>query len=232
MAEKRTPVYDESKIKTLSSLEHIRLRTGMYIGRIGTGAHQDDGCYVLLKEVVDNAIDEYIMGHGKEVDINIDGNRVTVRDFGRGIPLGKVVDCVSKINTGAKYNDEVFQFSVGLNGVGTKAVNALSSRFSVASHRDGQFFRADFERGKLKSQQKGKQAEPDGTEILFEPDPKIFKTFRFREEHIIRRIRMYTFLNAGLKIAWNGVIYSSENGFKDLVDEDVGEGAVYPVAPR
>ena len=129
MAEKPKQVYDESKIKTLSSLEHIRLRTGMYIGRIGTGAHPDDGCYVLLKEVVDNAIDEYIMGHGKEVEINIDGNRVAVRDFGRGIPLGKVVDCVSKINTGAKYNDEVFQFSVGLNGVGTKAVNALSKKF-------------------------------------------------------------------------------------------------------
>ena len=125
MAEKPTPVYDESKIKTLSSLEHIRLRTGMYIGRIGNGNNPDDGCYVLLKEVVDNAIDEYIMGHGKEVQITLDGNKVSVRDYGRGIPLGKVVDCVSKINTGAKYNDEVFQFSVGLNGVGTKAVNAL-----------------------------------------------------------------------------------------------------------
>jgi DNA gyrase/topoisomerase IV subunit B len=139
MAEKSKAVYDESKIKTLSSLEHIRLRTGMYIGRIGTGAHPDDGCYVLLKEVVDNAIDEFIMGNGKEVHIGLDGNRVTVRDFGRGIPLGKVVDCVSKINTGAKYNDDVFQFSVGLNGVGTKAVNALSKTFIARSHRDGEF---------------------------------------------------------------------------------------------
>src|SRR6478672_11556668 len=128
--------YDESKIKTLSSLEHIRTRTGMYIGRLGDGTHYDDGIYVLLKEVVDNGVDEFIMG------------------YGRGIPLGKVIDCVSRINTGAKYNDEVFQFSVGLNGVGTKAVNALSSSFSVSSHRDGQFFRADFERGKLKAQQK------------------------------------------------------------------------------
>src|SRR6202051_3033152 len=229
MAESKKHVYDESKIKTLSSLEHIRLRTGMYIGRIGDGSHYDDGCYILLKEVIDNTIDEFIMGYGKEVQITIEGSTVTVRDFGRGIPLGKVIDCVSKINTGAKYNDDVFQFSVGLNGVGTKAVNALSSRFSVSSHRDGHFFRADFERGKLKSQQKGKQAEPDGTEILFEPDPKIFKIFRFREEHIIRRIRLYTFLNAGLKISCNGTVYSSENGLKDLLEEDVTEEAIYPV---
>ncbi len=152
MADKSTPVYDESKIKTLSSLEHIRLRTGMYIGRIGTGTHPDDGCYVLLKEVVDNAIDEYIMGYGKEVEIKIEGNRVSVRDFGRGIPLGKVVDCVSKINTGAKYNDEVFQFSVGLNGVGTRAVNALSKEFFVRSHREGEFAEASFKIGKLKKE--------------------------------------------------------------------------------
>src|ERR1700747_3261760 len=198
--------YDESKIKTLSSLEHIRTRTGMYIGRLGDGSHYDDGIYILIKEVIDNAIDEFIMGYGKQVEISLDNSVVRVRDFGRGIPLGKVIECVSRINTGAKYNDDVFQFSVGLNGVGTKAVNALSSRFSVSSHRDGQFFRADFERGKLKAQQKGRQAEPDGTEIFFEPDPKIFKTFRFREEHITRRIRLYTFLNAGLKIAWNGPV--------------------------
>ena len=159
--------YDESKIKTLSSLEHIRTRTGMYIGRLGDGTHHDDGIYILLKEVIDNSIDEFIMGYGRQIDVTIDGALVRVRDYGRGIPLGKVIDCVSRINTGAKYNDDVFQFSVGLNGVGTKAVNALSSRFSVSSHRDGQFFRADFERGKLKSQQKGKQAEPDGTEIRF-----------------------------------------------------------------
>src|ERR1700749_2846847 len=203
MAEKRTPVYDESKIKTLSSLEHIRLRTGMYIGRIGTGAHQDDGCYVLLKEVVDNAIDEYIMGHGKEVDINIDGNRVTVRDFGRGIPLGKVVDCVSKINTGAKYNDEVFQFSVGLNGVGTKAVNALSKTFLVRSHRDGEFAEASFKIGKLKKEDAGKTKEPNGTLIEFEPDPDIFKDSEFKLEFIERRLRHYSYLNTGLKLILN-----------------------------
>jgi topoisomerase IV subunit B len=221
--------YDESKIKTLSSLEHIRTRTGMYIGRLGDGAHYDDGIYVLLKEVVDNGIDEFIMGYGRQIDVSINGDIIRVRDYGRGIPLGKVIDCVSRINTGAKYNNEVFQFSVGLNGVGTKAVNALSSRFVVTSHRDGQFFRADFERGKLRSQQKGQQAEIDGTEIVFEPDRKIFKDFRFREEHLIRRLRLYTFLNAGLKIAYNDTVYSSENGLKDLLNEDVAEDAVYPV---
>ena len=152
MAEKTTPVYDESKIKTLSSLEHIRLRTGMYIGRIGNGSNPDDGCYVLVKEVVDNAIDEFIMGNGKEVQIEVADNKVSVRDYGRGIPLGKVVDCVSKINTGAKYNDDVFQFSVGLNGVGTKAVNALSKNFFVRSHRDGEFAEASFKIGKLKQE--------------------------------------------------------------------------------
>src|SRR5713101_5805793 len=139
MAETKKHAYDESKIKTLSSLEHIRLRTGMYIGRIGDGSHYDDGCYILLKEVIDNAIDEYIMGYGKEVQIEIQDKAVSVRDFGRGIPLGKVVDCVSKINTGAKYNDDVFQFSVGLNGVGTKAVNALSKELFVRSFREGEF---------------------------------------------------------------------------------------------
>src|ERR1043165_1589290 len=133
MAEPKKQIYDESKIKTLSSIEHIRLRTGMYIGRIGDGSNQDDGCYILLKEVVDNAIDEFIMGHGKEVEISVEANNVCVRDYGRGIPLGKVIECVSQINTGAKYNDDVFQFSVGLNGVGTKAVNALSSHFVVKS---------------------------------------------------------------------------------------------------
>src|SRR5256885_8678024 len=165
MAEANKHVYDESKIKTLSSLEHIRLRTGMYIGRIGDGSHYDDGCYILLKEVIDNAIDEYIMGHGKEVQVAIEGTSVSVRDFGRGIPLGKVIDCVSKINTGAKYNDDGVQFSVGLNGVGTKAVNALSKFFLVRSHREGQFVEAQFKVGKLKKEDKGKTKEPDGTFI-------------------------------------------------------------------
>src|SRR5215475_5216481 len=229
MAETKKQIYDESKIKTLSSIEHIRLRTGMYIGRIGDGSHYDDGCYILLKEVIDNAVDEFIMGAGKEIQIEIKDKAVSVRDFGRGIPLGKVVDCVSQINTGAKYNDDVFQFSVGLNGVGTKAVNALAAKFTVTSYREGQFFSADFAKGELKTQRKGKQGAPDGTEILFEPDHMIFKNFRFREEHIIRRLRMYTFLNSGLKIRFNGTFYSSENGLKDLLQDDVGEEAIYPI---
>src|SRR3989454_12626127 len=172
MAQTQKHNYDESKIKTLSSLEHIRLRTGMYIGRIGDGSHYDDGCYILLKEVVDNDIDEFIMGHGKEVQISIEDKAVAVRDFGRGIPLGKVIDCVSKINTGAKYNDDVFQFSVGLNGVGTKAVNALSKQFLVRSHRSGDYVEAWFKQGKLKNEKKGKtNKDSDGTFIRFEPDP-------------------------------------------------------------
>src|SRR5436853_3550773 len=165
MAESKKHLYDESKIKTLSSLEHIRLRTGMYIGRIGDGSHYDDGCYILLKEVIDNAIDEYIMGYGKEVQIKIENATVTVRDFGRGIPLGKVVDCVSQINTGAKYNDDVFQFSVGLNGVGTKAVNALSENFIVRSYREGRYFEADFHQGILKNKKEGTTTETNGTFI-------------------------------------------------------------------
>src|SRR5881409_460930 len=175
MAEPKKHVYDESKIKTLSSIEHIRLRTGMYIGRIGDGSHYDDGCYILLKEVIDNAVDEFIMGAGKEVHINIENKAVTVRDFGRGIPLGKVIECVSQINTGAKYNDDVFQFSVGLNGVGTKAVNALSQDFFVRRHRGGEFVEAAFKQGKLKNERKGKTTERDGTFIRFEPDPAILK---------------------------------------------------------
>src|SRR5258708_591897 len=221
MADSSKHIYDESKIKTLSSLEHIRLRTGMYIGRIGDGSHYEDGCYILLKEVIDNAIDEYIMGHGKEVQIKIENNRVSVRDYGRGIPLGKVVDCVSKINTGAKYNDEVFQFSVGLNGVGTKAVNALSQKFLVRSHRSGEFAEASFKLGKLKSDKSGKAAgDPDGTLIRFEPDPTIFKKIEFRTEMIERRLRHYSYLNTGLKLIYNGQTFQSRRGLMDLVLED------------
>jgi len=203
MAETTKHNYDESKIKTLSSLEHIRLRTGMYIGRTGNGSHPDDGCYILLKEVVDNAIDEYIMGHGKEVEITLDGNKVAVRDYGRGIPLGKVVDCVSKINTGAKYNDDVFQFSVGLNGVGTKAVNALSKNFFVRSHREGEYADAVFKLGKLKREETGKTKEPNGTFIEFEPDEAIFKNSEYKLEFVERRLRHYSYLNTGLKLILN-----------------------------
>ena len=222
MAEEKKHIYDESKIKTLSSLEHIRLRTGMYIGRIGDGSHYDDGGYILIKEVIDNTIDEFIMGHGKEVQITMEGDVVTVRDFGRGIPLGKIVDCVSKINTGAKYNDDVFQFSVGLNGVGTKAVNALSKDFYVRSHRGGEFAEASFKQGKLKSEKSGKApGEPDGTLIRFQPDPEIFKKLEFRQELIERRMRHYSYLNTGLKLLFNGQLFQSRRGLMDLVLEDM-----------
>jgi len=232
MAENNKHVYDESKIKTLSSLEHIRLRTGMYIGRIGDGSHYDDGCYILLKEVVDNAIDEFIMGHGKEVQIEIKERSVSVRDFGRGIPLGKVVDCVSKINTGAKYNDDVFQFSVGLNGVGTKAVNALSKDFLVRSFREGEFVEASFKQGKLKNEKKGKVSnEPDGTLIRFEPDPAIFKEIFFKPEHVERRLRHYSYLNSGLKLIFNGQTFQSRNGLLDLVLEDLQADNSEPIYP-
>src|SRR6266446_6298260 len=232
MAETKKHAYDESKIKTLSSLEHIRLRTGMYIGRIGDGSHYDDGCYILLKEVIDNAIDEYIMGFGKEVQIAIQDKEVSVRDFGRGIPLGKVVDCVSKINTGAKYNDEVFQFSVGLNGVGTKAVNALSKDFYVRSHRSGEFAEAAFKLGKLKSDKSGKAAgDPDGTLIRFEPDPTIFKKIEFRTDMIERRLRHYSYLNTGLKLIYNGQTFQSRRGLMDLVLEDLQSDNSEPIYP-
>lgn len=221
MADVSKNVYDESKIKTLSSLEHIRLRTGMYIGRIGDGNHYDDGCYILLKEVIDNAIDEYIMGHGREVQIGLEGTKVSIRDYGRGIPLGKVIDCVSQINTGAKYNDDVFQFSVGLNGVGTKAVNALSKNFLVRSHREGEFMEARFKQGRLIDQKKGKTAEPNGTYVQFEPDPSIFKEYEFKQEHIEKRLRHYCYLNSGLKLVFNGQTFQAKRGLMDLILEDL-----------
>jgi topoisomerase-4 subunit B len=237
MADSKKHVYDESKIKTLSSLEHIRLRTGMYIGRIGNGNHYDDGCYILLKEVIDNAIDEYIMGFGKEVEIGIDGTHVSVRDYGRGIPLGKIVDCVSKINTGAKYNDDVFQFSVGLNGVGTKAVNALSKVFTVRSHREGEFAEASFKVGKLKKEDKGKTKEPDGTFIEFEPDAEIFKESEFKLEFVERRLRHYSYLNTGLRLILKmpGLpepkVFQSRHGLMDLVMEDMATDGSEPIYP-
>jgi DNA gyrase subunit B/topoisomerase-4 subunit B len=223
--------YDESKVKTLSSIEHIRLRTGMYIGRIGTGAHYDDGCYILLKEVIDNAIDEFIMGFGKQVEISVAGNRVRVRDFGRGIPLGKIVDCVSQINTGAKYNNEVFQFSVGLNGVGTKAVNALAKDFTVRSHRDGEFAEATFKQGKLKKENRGKTTEPNGTFVEFEPDPTIFKDSEFKPEFIEKRLRHYSYLNSGLRLIFNGAEFVSRRGLMDLVLEDLAGDNAEPIYP-
>lgn len=232
MAESTKHNYDESKIKTLSSLEHIRLRTGMYIGRVGDGSHPDDGCYILLKEVIDNAVDEFIMGFGREVRITLKDHRVCVRDFGRGIPLGKVVDCVSRINTGAKYNDDVFQFSVGLNGVGTKAVNALSKVFLVRSHRGGEFVEASFRQGRLRAEKSGQSPkEPDGTYIEFEPDPEIFKEFAFRPEHIERRLRHYSYLNTGLRLVFNGQVFHSKLGLLDLVLEEMRSDQSEPIYP-
>ena len=191
--------YDESNIKSLSSLEHIRLRPGMYIGRLGNGSHVDDGIYILLKEVIDNSIDEFIMGAGSRIIITVLDNEVSVRDFGRGIPLGKIVECVSVINTGAKYDSEAFQFSVGLNGVGTKAVNALSSSFTVTSFRDGEMASASFERGIQKGRTKhAKTDEPNGTLISFTPDPEIFTGYLFNDDFIQERLWNYAYLNGGL----------------------------------
>jgi len=228
---KKTVKYDESTIQTLDALEHIRLRTGMYIGRIGDGSHPSDGVYVLLKEIVDNAVDEFIMREGKIIEISRVDNTVAVRDYGRGIPLGKVVDCVSKINTGGKYNDDVFQFSVGLNGVGTKAVNALSSEFAVTSWRDGKYLRAEFVRGRLVDEKKGKApGERNGTLVEFTPDPEIFPTIQWNEDFLDHRFRYYAHLNSGLKIRYNGRHYESRYGLADLLGEELGEEvAVYDI---
>ena len=222
-------VYDESKIKTLSSLDHIRLRTGMYIGRLGDGSNVDDGIYILLKEVIDNGIDEFIMGFGKQIVVEIKDTMVKVRDFGRGIPLGKIIDCVSIINTGAKYNDEVFQFSVGLNGVGTKAVNALSSKFRVVAYREGKFAEAVFERGTLLSQKTGKSSQPDGTLVEFVPDEQIFGEYEFNPDFVEQRIWNYAYLNSGLSLEFNGKLYSSRKGLYDLLSEEVGSDLLYDI---
>jgi len=221
--------YDESTVLSLDALAHIRLRSGMYIGRLGDGSHHDDGIYVMLKEVIDNAVDEFIMHYGTKVDILLDEKlqMAAVRDYGRGIPLGKVIECVSQINTGAKYNDEVFQFSVGLNGVGTKAVNALSSHFMVRSTRDGEFVEATFARGKLKDKKKGKTKEPDGTYVEFIPDTEIFKKFKFNKEIILKRLWHYAYLNTGLTLHFNDQQISSKNGLLDLLNEEVKEDRLY-----
>lgn len=223
--------YGDDKIIHLDALEHIRLRSGMYIGRLGDGSNQNDGIYILLKEVVDNAIDEFIMGFGKKIEIEVKDNRVKVRDYGRGIPLGKVVECVSEINTGAKYNDDVFQFSVGMNGVGTKAVNALSSYFRVVSVRAGQCAEAIFEQGKLISQRSGnlKQKQPDGTYFEFVPDEAIFGKYNFNMEFVEKRIWNYAYLNAGLTLKFNGQEYKSDNGLFDLLNKEIEGTSLYAI---
>ena len=221
--------YDESAVLSLDALAHIRLRPGMYIGRLGDGSHPDDGIYVMIKEVIDNSVDEFIMGNGKKIEIGLDEKTatVTVRDYGRGIPLGKVIECVSQINTGAKYNDDVFQFSVGLNGVGTKAVNALSSRFTVKSCRDGEFVEARFAKGVLQDKKKGKTKEPDGTWVEFTPDPEVFKKYAFRKELIVKRLWHYAYLNTGLTLIFNQQEIRSENGLLDLLNSEVQEDRLY-----
>ncbi len=221
--------YTEDSIKTMSPLEHIRLRPGMYIGRLGNGTHVDDGIYVLMKEVIDNSIDEFIMGAGTKIVIRLENNTVSVRDQGRGIPLGKVIDCVSEINTGAKYNDDVFQFSVGLNGVGTKAVNALSSWFHVKSFRDGRFFEAFFKQGVLTSQQEGTTTEPNGTLTEFTPDSDIFGQYQFNDDFIIQRLNNYCYLNTGLVLDYNKQIFKSQHGLLDLLDKEVEDSGIYQI---
>lgn len=221
--------YDESSVKTLDALSHIRLRSGMYIGRLGDGSHPDDGIYVMLKEVIDNSVDEFIMKQGKKILIEHDEEtqRISVRDFGRGIPLGKLVECVSQINTGAKYNDDVFQFSVGLNGVGTKAVNALSSHFAVQSWRDGKSAKAVFSKGILLKQEENGEKAPNGTYVEFIPDPEIFKKYRFLKEYVVKRLWHYAYLNTGLSLFYNGEKIESENGLLDLLNEEIPEERLY-----
>jgi topoisomerase-4 subunit B len=223
--------YNEDNIRSLDWKEHIRLRPGMYIGKLGDGSAPDDGIYILVKEIFDNSIDEYVMGHGKHVDVKIEDGRVYVRDFGRGIPLGKVVDCVSKINTGGKYDSKAFKKSVGLNGVGTKAVNALSDKFKVQAFREGKTKLAEFERGVLTNDAKMKSTkEENGTLIEFEPDLSIFKKYKFRPEFVEAQLWNYAFLNAGLKIHFNKKTLYSKNGLLDLLTKKVGgEELRYPI---
>jgi len=225
-----TPKYDESSIKSLDWHEHIRTRPGMYIGKLGDGQSPDDGIYVLVKEIIDNSIDEFIMGAGRKIDIEIKEHSARVRDYGRGIPLGKVIECVSKINTGGKYDSEAFQKSVGLNGVGTKAVNALSSYFCVVSHRDGKCKKAEFKFGKLIKEYPEKSSnEKNGTEVYFEPDKDIFKNFRFLPLYMEERIWNYAYLNTGLSLNLNDKAYESKNGLFDLLQNQVKDSARYPI---
>jgi len=222
--------YNEDDIKSLDWKEHIRLRPGMYIGKLGDGSAHDDGIYILLKEIIDNSIDEFVMGVGKTVELTITDHKVIVRDYGRGIPLGKVIDCVSKINTGGKYDSKAFQKSVGLNGVGTKAVNALSSYFKVQSYRDGKTKTAEFERGVLiKDHKEEATTQRNGTSITFNPDDTIFRNYRYIPEFIQNMIWNYAYLNAGLTIVFNGEKFASQRGLYDLLDRKTDDTIRYPI---
>ena len=225
-----TSNYTEENIKSLDWREHIRLRPGMYIGKSGDGSSPDDGIYVLLKEVIDNCVDEFVMGEGKVIDIIINDDHVSVRDFGRGIPIGKVVDVVSKMNTGGKYDTRAFKKSVGLNGVGTKAVNALSSSFIVSSTRDGKTKLADFQIGILKNETLNKSDEKNGTYVEFKPDHTIFKNYKYRLEYVEKMIKFYVYLNPGLTIKLNGNKFRSEFGLKDLIEDQSNvQDFLYPI---
>lgn len=222
--------YSEDSIQTLDWKEHIRRRPGMYIGKLGDGTYADDGIYVLLKEVMDNSIDEYMMGFGKKIEILVQDGKVSVRDYGRGIPLGKVTDVVSKMNTGAKYDSKVFKKSVGLNGVGVKAVNALSSDFVVQAFREGEVKRVSFSRGEIIDDHPvEKSSGKNGTMVEFYPDPEIFESFQYKEEYIEDLLKNYTYLNAGLAIHFNGRVFQSKNGLLDLLDENMTETGLYPI---
>ncbi len=222
--------YDEGTIKTLDWQEHIRRRPGMYIGKLGDGSSADDGIYVLLKEVMDNSIDEFMMGFGKKIVVNVDQDRVTIRDYGRGIPLGKLVDVVSKMNTGAKYDNKVFKKSVGLNGVGIKAVNALSSDFTIKAVREGIAKEVYFSKG-IKQGEKDLQGVPEenGTEVTFIPDVTVFKKYRYISDYIVNMMKNYTFLNSGLIVEFNGERFYSRNGLRDLLEENMDHDPIYPI---
>ncbi|MGQ9619826.1 MAG: DNA topoisomerase IV subunit B [Bacteroidales bacterium] len=225
-----TSGYTEEHIKTLEWREHIRLRPGMYIGKLGDGSSQDDGIYVLLKEVMDNSVDEYMMGYGKKIDVTITDREVSVRDYGRGIPLGKVLDAVSKMNTGAKYDSKAFKKCVGLNGIGVKAVNALSSRFIIRSIRDGKVKTLEFSHGNLVKNQSLKPcSEENGTEVIFQPDPEMFGHYHYISEYVDNMLKNYVYLNSGLVINFNGSKFSSKNGLVDLLNDNMSKEGLYPI---
>lgn len=230
MAEDTTVAYTDDNIRHLDDMEHIRVRPGMYIGKLGDGTHPEDGIYVLLKEVIDNSIDEFKMNAGKKIEVTIEDNlRVTVRDYGRGIPQKKLIEVVSKLNTGAKYDSKAFKKSVGLNGVGIKAVNALSTRFTVRSYRDGKVREACFEKGQLISDKTSDTSEENGTFIFFEPDNSLFKNYQYQAEFVETMLKNYTYLNTGLAIIFNGTRIISRNGLADLLTDNMSSDGLYPI---
>ncbi len=221
--------YTEESVRSLDWKEHIRMRPGMYIGKLGDGASHDDGIYVLIKEIIDNSVDEFMMGQGRSIEVTIKDQSVSIRDYGRGIPLGKVVDCVSKINTGAKYDSKVFKKVVGLNGVGAKAVNALSSYFKIQSIREGHTKIAEFGKGELMNEEEQSCELKGGTLVVFKPDPLVFGNFHFLSEHIEKLLWNYVYLNTGLSIVFNGQRFYSRNGLMDLLETNIDGPIVYPI---